>query len=629
MRTRTLATLLVASLATLPATSARSKERFETPEKYTWNLADLYPSEAAWTAAQGELKKKLAALPAHKGHLGDSPAALLAALGATWDAQLQLERLSVYASSLSDQDVRAGRPRELKLGAEQLQVDLGAAVSFLDPELLTVGAEKLRAFQQQEKKLAPWAFYLDDVLRRAPHTRSDAEEKVIAEAGNLAGAGQAAYGVLSNADLPYPTIKLSTGEVRLDPAAYTLARAAADREDRDKVFAAFFGALKGYERTMGSTLDAAVKAHLFTMKVRGYSSALEASLFPNAIPTTVYKQLVTDVRKSLPTLHRYLKLRQRMLGVEKLRYQDLYVPLVGAVDLSYTPDQAQTLTLEAVAPLGKDYVSALQKGFGSRWTDFLPNTGKRSGAYSTGVWGVHPIQLLNFNGKYEDLTTLAHEAGHSMHTFLANGAQPYPTSGYPTFVAEIASTLNENLLLHHLLSKTKDDSTRLAILGNYLDGMRGTLFRQTQFAEFELAVHELAEKGEPLTGEALSKLYLKEARDYYGHDQGICEVPDLLAVEWAYIPHFYYNFYVFQYATSLTISTALAQAIRAEVAAGKGQTRARDRYLSLLKAGGSGYPIDLVKLAGVDPTTSAPFDAAMKEMNGVMDEVDAILAKKK
>jgi oligoendopeptidase F len=216
-----------------------------------------------------------------------------------------------------------------------------------------------------------------------------------------------------------------------------------------------------------------------------------------------------------------------------------------------------------------------------------------------------------------------------MHTFLASAAQPYPTSGYPTFVAEIASTLNENLLLHHLLGKTKDASTRLAILGNYLDGMRGTLFRQTQFAEFELAIHELAEKGEPLTGEALSKLYLKQVRDYYGHDQGVCEVPDLLAVEWAYIPHFYYNFYVFQYATSLTISTALAQAIRAEAAAGKGKTLARDRYLKLLESGGSSYPIELVKTAGVDPTTSAPFDAAVKEMNDVMDEMDALLAKQK
>ncbi len=315
-----------------------------------------------------------------------------------------------------------------------------------------------------------------------------------------------------------------------------------------------------------------------------------------------------------------------MLGLAKLSYSDLYVPLVSSVKLTYTPEEAQALTLAAVAPLGPEYVAALKTGFESRWTDFLPSTGKRSGAYSTGVWGVHPIQLLNFNGQYEDLTTLAHEAGHSMHTFLANRAQPYPTSGYPTFVAEIASTLNENLLLHHLLDTTRDDATRLAILGNFLDGLRGTLFRQTQFAEFELAVHELAEKDEPITGEVLSQLYLKQVRDYYGHAQGVCEVPEAIAVEWAYIPHFYYNFYVFQYATSLTLSTALAQNIRL---APPGDTAARDRYLGLLKAGGSAYPLDLVKAAGVDPTTSAPFDAAVKEMNQVMDEMEAILARQR
>src|SRR5262249_47595840 len=262
---------------------------------------------------------------------------------------------------------------------------------------------------------------------------------------------------------------------------------------------------------------------VFGQRARGYSSTLEAALFPNAIPTSVYKQLVADVHRSLPTLHRYLKLRQRMMGLPTLKYSDLYAPLVREVDLSYTPEEAQPLTLEAVAPLGKAYVDALAKGFGSRWTDYLPSPGKRGGAYSSGVWGVHPIQLLNFNGKYEDLTTLAHEAGHSMHTFLADHTQPYPTAGYATFVAEIASTLNENLLLHYMLDHTKDDATRLAMLGSYLEGMRTTLFRQTLFAEFELMMHEMAEHGEPITGEALSARYLKLVREYYGHDKGACE----------------------------------------------------------------------------------------------------------
>lgn len=618
------AVLLALSLAASPALA---RERSEIPEKYTWNLADLYPSDEAWRAARDDLKKRIPALASHKGHLGDSAEALWRALDASFGLRRDLERLYVYASAHADEDVRAAGPREMKQAAQQLAVDLSAATSFVDPEILSLDPAKVRGFLAGEKRLRDYGFYLEDVLRRRPHTLSAAEERIAAEAGNLADGGSSTYTVLSNADLPYPTVELSTGKVRLDASAYTLHRAAPSREDRDKVFQAFFTALKGFERTMGATLSAQVKAHLFDVKVRGYGSALEAALFQNAIPTSVYRQLVADVRRSLPTLHRYLRLRQRMLGLPDLRYQDLYVPLVDKVKLTFEPDEARAITLAAVAPLGKEYVASLKKGFESRWTDYLPSTAKRSGAYSTGVYGVHPYQLLNFNGQYEDLTTLAHESGHSMHTFLSYASQPYPTADYPTFVAEVASTLNENLLLHHMLSKAKDDGTRLTLLGNYLDGVRTTLFRQTLFAEFELAIHEMAERGEPLTGENLSALYLKIVREYYGHDQGICRVDDLLGVEWAYIPHFYYDFYVYQYATSLVASTSLARAIREE--AGRGKTAARDRTLAMLRAGGSRYPVDLLKAAGVDPTTSAPFDASIAEMNQVMDEMERILSRRR
>jgi len=614
--------LLAATLAAVPSAAA---DRKDIPVKYTWNLADLYPSESAWSAARDELKKSIAALPAYRGHLGDSAEALFKALDAYFAAQLALDRLGVYATSLADQDMRESRPRELRLQAQQIATDLGAATAYIAPEIIALGPDKVRGFVAADRRLAPYAFFLDSTLRLAPHTRNSPEEKIIAEAGNMADSGQLAYSVLANADLPWPTVKLTTGDVRLDSAGYALARASPNRDDRTKVFAAFFGALKTYERTMGSTLDSQVKSHIFNEKVRSYGSCLEAALFPNAVPTAVYTQLIADVRKNLPTFFRYLKLRKRMLGLDVLRYQDIYAPLVAKVDLKYSPDEARAIVLEAVAPLGKDYQEVLKKGFESRWTDYLPSTGKRSGAYSTGVWGIHPFQLLNFNGKYEDLSTLAHESGHSMHTYLANTTQPYATSGYPIFVAEVASTLNENLLVHYLLDRTKDDSTRLALLGNYLDNLRGTLFRQTQFAEFELTIHQTAERDEPLTGEMLSKRYLELVRAYYGHDQGVTQVDDLLAVEWAYIPHFYYNFYVYQYATSMLAATALATAIREDAA--KGSTAARDRYLTLLKSGGSNYPIDLLKAAGVDPTTSKPFDSAMLEMNKVMDEMDAILAR--
>jgi oligoendopeptidase F len=620
---------LLALTAAAPhlAGAAAAKDRSQIADKYKWNLSDLFPDEAAWRTARDALAKRIPELTRYQGTLGQSPEAMFAALDAIWKAQLDLERLFVYASARADEDTRASGPLELRQSAEQLGVALGSATAWLQPELLALDPQKVRGFVAADKRLAPWAFFVDDTLRMRPHTLSAPEEQIVAEAADLSAAGPSIYGLLANADLPWPTVKLSDGEeVRLDQSGYALHRQSRDAADRDRVFAAFFGALRGYERTMGASLYSTVKAQGFQRKVRHYQSDLEASLFPNAIPTAVYTQLVADVRRSLPTFHRYLALKKRMLGLEKLRYQDLYVPMVKGVDLRFEPDQARAITLAAVAPLGKKYQETLKKGFEGGWTDYLPSTGKRSGAYSTGVYGVHPFQLLNFNGRYEDLSTLAHESGHSMHTALAYEAQPYATSGYAIFVAEVASTLNENLLLHHMLDTTKDDATRLSLLGSYLDGVKGTLFRQTQFADFELAMHEKAERGETLTGENLSALYLGTVRAYYGHDQGVCEVDDLLAVEWAFIPHFYRPFYVYQYATSFVASTALARGIREEAAARKG-TAKRDAYLRMLAAGGSKYPVDLLRDAGVDMTTSKPFDATIAEMNATMDEMEKILAR--
>jgi oligoendopeptidase F len=622
MHPRLIALPLLLALAAPPAAA---RERSEIPEKYRWNLSDLYPSPGAWDQARQDLRRRIPALARHRGHLGDSPQALWSALDAMFGLERELSRLDVYATSLSDEDLRLARPREMRQSAQELATELAAASAWVRPEILRLDPARVRAFLAREPRLGQYRFFLEDALRWKPHTRSAEEERIAAEAGEIAEAGASVYGVLKDADLPYPTVKLSTGEVRLDNAAYTLHRAARSREDRDEVFAAFFGAFKTYERTMGATLSAAVKAQIFDQKVHRFGSTLEAALFRDDIPTAVYRQLITDVHRSLPTLHRYLALRKRMLGLDVLRYQDLYVPMTAEVDLRFRPDEARAIVLEALAPLGKEYVDALRRGFESRWTDYLPSTGKRSGAYSTGVYGVHPYQLLNFNGLYEDLSTLAHESGHSMHTWFSFASQPYATSEYPIFVAEVASTLNENLLFHYMLGHAEDDATRLFLLGSYLDGLRATLFRQAQFAEFELAFHEKAERGEPLTGEALSALYLDLTRRYYGHAQGVCRVDDLLATEWAYIPHFYRDYYVYQYATSVVASTSLARAIREE--ARRGGAARRDAYLRLLRAGGSKYPIDLLRDAGVDMTTSAPFDAAIAEMNATMDEMERILAR--
>lgn len=611
-----------------PKEPAVPSDRAQVAEKYTWNTADLYPSIAAALKTRDALAERIPSLARFQGHLADSPAALFDALDAVSNADRDLSRLYTYSSMRRDEDTRVNETLALLQSVQLLAVKMGATTSYLRPEILAMDPAKVQEFQSKEPRLAPFKMLLDDLMRRRAHTLSASEEKLVAQAGDMAGAGAELHSIFTNAELPYPTVTLSTGEkAYLDASGYGKYRAATNRADRELVFKAFWDEYGKFRRTMASSLYAAVKSHIFFKDARKFDSSLDAALFDNNIPTSVYRQLVADVHANLPTLHRYLELRRRIMGLDKLRYQDIYAPLVPRVEKTYTAEEATDLTLGAVAPLGPDYVAALRKGFADRWVDFMPTMGKRSGAYSTGAYGVHPFQLQNFNGQYDDVSTLAHESGHSMHTFLSDKRQPYPTHDYSIFVAEVASTLNENLLLHFMLDRTQDDATRLALLGNYLDGLRGTLFRQTLFAEFELKIHEMAEKGEPLTADALDKLYLDLTREYYGHDKGICQVDDMLAVEWAYIPHFYYNFYVYQYATSLVASTSIAKAIREEAAQGK--TTTRDAYLTMLSSGSSKYPIDLLKGVGVDMTTSKPFQAAIAEMNAVMDDMDKILARAK
>jgi len=332
---------------------------------------------------------------------------------------------------------------------------------------------------------------------------------------------------------------------------------------------------------------------------------------------------VDGVNEGLPTFHRYLQLRKKMMNLPDLHYYDLYAPLVASADLSYTPEESQKNVLDALAPLGPDYVAAVTRAFNERWIDLLPNEGKKSGAYSNGAaYDVHPYMLINFNGKYTDMSTEAHELGHTMQSYLSNKAQPFPLANYPIFVAEVASTFNEALLIEHMLKTIKDDNIRLSLLGNYLENIKGTVFRQTQFAEFELRIHETAEKGQPITGESLDQLYLEITRKYYGHDKNVCVVDDYVQHEWAFIPHFYLDFYVFQYATSFTASAALSEKVLA------GDAAATKRYLDFLSAGGSKYPIELLKDAGVDMTTDAPLDFTMRKMNRVMDEIEEVLGRR-
>jgi oligoendopeptidase F len=616
-----LALLLLAALTV--AAAAQERDRAKVPDKYKWNLADIYPDVAAWRAAREKLAAELPKIRSYEGKLASSPAVLADALETMSRLDKELSRLYVYASMLADQDTRVAEPQGMQQEMQQLAATFGAQAAYIEPEILKAGGATIDSFVAKEPRLKVYTFYLKDIARRAPHTLSDSEEKILADASPLAASPSNIYGILANADFPYPTVTLSDGKtVKVDQAGYNELRTLPNRADREKVMSAFFTALGGFTRTYGTTMNASVQKAVFYAKSRKYPTTLEMSLDAANIPTSVYTRLVDGVNKSLPSFHRYLKLRKRMMGVDQLHYYDLYAPLVGSVNLTYTPEEAQKLVLAAVAPLGAEYVSVMQRAFNERWIDLFPTEGKRSGAYSNGgAYDVHPYMLINYLGQYNDVSTVAHELGHTMQSYFSNKTQPYPLAGYPIFVAEVASTFNEALLIDHMLKQIKDDSTRLAILGNYLENIKSTVFRQTQFAEFELRMHEMAQKGQPLTGDALAKLYADITKKYYGHDQGVCIVDDYVANEWSFIPHFYRDFYVFQYATSFTASSALSEKVLS------GDAAATKRYLTFLSAGGSKYPIDLLKDAGVDMTTDEPLDLTIKKMNRVIDEMEKLLAK--
>ena len=616
--------LIVLSLAVSTGVPGRAqqKDRSTTPDKYKWNLSEIYPNDQAWRAAKDKLAAEIPSVRAFKGTLASSAQKLADALELTSRLSKEFARLYVYAGMMSDEDTRVSTYQGMQQEMAQIGATFGAETSYMEPEILKTDAATIEAFIAKEPRLKVYNFYLHDILRRRAHTLSDAEEKLLASSSVATSAPSDIYGILSDADFPYPTVTLSDGKsVKLDSSGFNLYRALPNRGDREKVMAAFFGALGTFRGTFGATMNGQVQRDVFYAKARNYKTALESALDSANIPTSVYMRLIEGVDKGLPTFHRYLALRKRMLKLDQLHYYDLYAPLVASVDLTYTADEAQKHVMAALKPLGPEYAAAASRAFNERWIDWYPNPGKRAGAYSNGgAYDVHPYMLINYNGKYTDVSTIAHELGHTMQSYLSNKTQAYPLADYPIFVAEVASTFNEALLIDYMLKQIKDDKTRLSILGSYLENIKGTVFRQTQFAEFELRIHEMAEKGQPITGEALDKLYLDITRKYYGHDKNVCQVPDYIAHEWAYIPHFYLNFYVFQYATSFTASEALAGKVLA------GDAAATKRYLTFLSAGGSKYAIDLLKDAGVDMTTGEPLQLTLKKMNAVMDQMEKILA---
>jgi oligoendopeptidase F len=611
----------MALLAALWASAAPGAA--ERPED-RWNLADLYPSVKAWAEDAARLEAQLKEFAACRGHLGESARRLKACLDAQADFAKRYARLEVYAQELLAEDTGVPESLELSEKGRTLGAKLEEATSFMKPEILRLGKARLERFYAREKSLAIYRHPLDQILRAAAHTLDSNGESIVATFGLSEEAASSTHQILTNADLPWPTLKLADGkEVKLNQSAYTEYREAPNRDDRRKVFDTFWGAWKQFERTFGVIFHESLKKDAIYTRVRKYPDTLARSLDRERIPAAVYETLIAETNGNLPTLHRYFRLRAKLLGIAgEMRYYDIYPPLVSSAR-KYPIDDGKKMMLEAVKPLGERYVAAMAAGLQNRWMDVYPRPRKLSGAHMAGsAYDVHPYVLMNYTDNYESVSTLAHEWGHAMHSYLSNAAQPFATADYSIFVAEIASTFNEALLLEHVLKNAADDNERLLYLGSALENLRGTFFRQAMFAEFEREVHARVDRGEPLSGDKLTQIYGEILRRYHGDKEGVVKIDDLYTVEWAYIPHFYRTFYVYQYATSIAASSLFADAVL------KGEPGARERYLKLLSAGASDYPYELVKAAGVDLASPTPYRAVVARMNRIMDEIEAIQARR-
>ena len=622
--------LLALTLTVAFTTTALAKEAYVpdptrkrdlVPAEFKWDTSPWFSSVAAWETALRAVEEQIAGLAAFRGKLGAGSADLRAGLDAYAAVMLQIDRLGNYAQTdfSVDRTLDAAKARSDR--AQAMATRLAEAASFYEPEILALDAGTLAAWRKSEKGLAVWSHYLDDLMRRKAHVLTPALESQLALTGDLR-AGP--YGMVNalHQDITFPTVQDEEGrEAALTMASFPRYRGSKVRSVRQNAVSTFFTTLGKYQRSLAASLDMGMKADILVAKARGYHSALEASLDQNAVPVAVYDTLLATLDQALPrTLHRYVALRKKMLKLDEIHYYDLYNPLVPSVERTVPYDKGVELIRDALKPLGKAYLDVAVKGMtpGAGWTDVYPNEGKRSGAYCTAVYGEHPFVFLNYMDQLDDVFTTAHEYGHALHFHLTNSTQPYPNSNTPIFLAEIASTFNENLLLTHLLKSAKGKDEKLALLNKRLESIRTTVFRQSMFAEFERALHAEVEGGGALTAERISQLYGDLVKKYYGPDYTF-DATD--AVEWSYVPHFYYNFYVYQYATGLISAIALSQRVI------RGEKGATERYLDFLKAGNSDFPLATLKKAGVDFTTATPIEETMKLFEETLDEMEKALGE--
>lgn len=590
-----------------------SKNRQEQDPRLQWRLSDLYESDAAWEQGLAEAQQEVAAIEGYRGRLGESADTLLELLQRRSAAERRLEQAFTYAHLHKDTDNGNATYQGMTDRAMQAIIAAQAASSFIEPEILAIDPETLRTWAQ-EPRFAPFRFYLSDLDRQRAHTLSAAEERILAMAEDPLSGADNAFTMLSDVDLDFGAVVDENGkEVKLTHGTYGLLLESADRRVRRDAFRSLYKAYRSVKNTIAATYSASVKADVFRARARGYAGSLEAALDGNNVPVAVYEQLIEAVHEKLPALQKYLALRKKQLGLDQLEMYDLYTPIVPDCAMPMTYEEAKALVKEALKPLGERYGRLLDEAYDNHWIDVYENAGKTSGAFSWGVYGVHPFVLLNHQDNVDHAFTLAHELGHAMHSYHSNEKQPYETANYKIMVAEVASTVNETLMMQYLLDRETDKVKRAYLLNQQLENYRTTCFRQTMFAEFELRAHRMAESGEPLTVESLSRVYRELNELYYA---GVV-VDDDIASEWMRIPHFYNAFYVYQYATGICSATALARDIL--------ENNGAPRYLEFLSSGGSDYPIRLLQNAGVDLTNKSSIASALEVFERGVDELTELL----
>lgn len=591
--------------------------REELSENLTWDLTKIFANDQEFDEKYQELSEELTQAEKYKGTLANGATAFLNALEFVLDVYRKIEVLYVYAHLKNDQDTANTTYQALHSRAGSLMAKVGESVSWLEPEVLQLSDETIWSYFEEEPKLEIYRHFVQQMVDNRAHVLSADQEALLAGAGEIFGASSSTFSVLNNADLVFPTITGENGEkIQLSHGVYGQLLESTDRSVREAAFKGLYEVYEQFRNTFASTLSAHIKGYNFKAKARHYHSAREASLSNNHVPESVYDTLVEVVNKHLPLLHRYMELRKRLLNVEELHMYDLYTPVLGEAPIKFSYEDARAKALEALQPMGEEYMAVVEEAFADRWIDVVENKGKRSGAYSSGSYDTKPYILLNWHDTLDQLFTLVHEMGHSVHSFFTRSNQPYVYGDYSIFLAEIASTTNENILTEYLLETETDPRVRAYVLIHYLDGFKGTIFRQTQFAEFEHFMYVEDAKGVPLTSEYLSESYGKLNAKYYG--PAVEEDPEI-KYEWSRIPHFYYNYYVFQYATGFSAASALAKKIWAK------EPDALGNYLAYLKAGNSDYPVEVMKKAGVDMTQAAYIEDAMAMFEKRLDELEALI----